>query len=124
MKKFYVVCFLAVFLVFPVAAISVDNAIKIFNDTCKKYEWAHLTKNIQTSDDRSEKVDLARKKYPGGEIFILTIIKGGNRYEIKVDFLDKSEPNSVRITDVKKSVLNTMQAILPKDMQQEASTEQ
>jgi hypothetical protein len=117
MKKFIVMVLLSAFAVLPCMAgpVSIENAIKALQTATEKYSYAIIMKNEISSDTRAERCDLYRLIYEDGEVYVLTVIKSGNRYEVKMDFFKKRQSNSLRSIDARNSVLNNMQPILPRN---------
>ncbi|GMO52203.1 MAG: hypothetical protein Ta2G_10100 [Termitinemataceae bacterium] len=115
MKKLSFVLFLMGMIALPSFALptKLDDVLKSLDANCKKYQWGHITKNVQTMDDRKEKCDLQILTYDGGIIWILSVIKKGNRYDVRVEFVKEKEPNAIRAADILGSVRNNIQNIIP-----------
>ncbi|GMO38561.1 MAG: hypothetical protein Ta2F_14910 [Termitinemataceae bacterium] len=124
MKKISIFVLLVTLFVIPCSAkakthpIKFEKALEILDENCKKYPWGYIVVNFQTKDDSPEACDLVRITHDSGEIYLLTLNKGGNRYEVRIEFVipreDKVPANALRGPDINLSVRSNLNAVLPK----------
>ncbi|MDR2602125.1 MAG: hypothetical protein LBC53_06710 [Spirochaetaceae bacterium] len=106
-------------------AAPLDDAFKALDENFKKYPFAHLISLNKYEDDRSPRNPIKqfqRMPYDSemldedgeplkGEVLYLTVIKGGFRYELKVDFLPFKEKKAADIKTARSQILKLFRDI-------------
>ncbi|MDR2510228.1 MAG: hypothetical protein LBC77_06250 [Spirochaetaceae bacterium] len=95
-------------------SLTTDDVYKALDQNFENYAWVHLLLADKSEDKRAPRVKMNRLSYDinvidengmektgKGEVVYVEIIKGGYRYDIKLDFSPKKEKGAERSATVK-----------------------
>jgi hypothetical protein len=102
---------------------TVDDTVQLLENDFEKYPYAELFYNKKSQDVRAPFTKVQRQVYQdgdiAGELVTFDIVKGGWRYEVKIDFTTNKHVHSKRSYDVKKAVYQSINEMLPKKTEQQ-----